>query len=292
MTACVEVPSWKEYELLDVGNFRKLERFGEYILIRPEPQALWKSLWPENKWKEKAHVEFIQKGSHTGVWRKYKDIPDKWTISFFLTDHLLITLKLSLTGFKHIGVFPEQFFNWKDIYLFLKNIYDAQMLNLFAYTGAASLSGAAAGAKVTHVDSVKQIITWAHENAQRNHLHTIRWIVEDAMNFVKKQVRKEVRYHCIVLDPPAYGHGPKGERWQLEERLCEMIENVVHLLHPERHLLILNIYSLGLSALTIKNLLMKYTQKLNSQFTYGELYIPSRTGYALPLGIFGKLRKE
>lgn len=286
-----ETPHWNDYELIDVGNYKKLERFGKYILIRPEPQALWKAKLSDNQWKNSADAEFIQKGSHSGIWHKYKDIPNRWMFSFPLNRNTELKLKLSLTGFKHIGVFPEQAANWTNIYNFLKDIPDAQMLNLFAYTGAASIAGALAGAKVTHIDSVKQIITWANENAQLNNINTIRWIVEDATNFVKKQVKKNTKYHCIILDPPAYGHGPKGEKWQLEEHLYEIINNTLSLLNPQKHLLILNAYSLGLSALVIKNLLSDFAQKNHSTLEFGEIYIPSKTGYSLPLGIYGKLRK-
>ncbi len=288
----IEVKHWGDYELLDVGNFKKIEKFGEYILIRPEPQAIWKAVWTEKKWKEIAHAEFIQKSSSRGVWYKYKEMPDKWQFRFSIDKNSMLKLKLSLTGFKHVGAFPEQSANWKDIYLFLKDIPNSQMLNLFAYTGAASIAGSRGNAKVTHVDSVKQILSWANENAQLNHINNIRWIVEDALTFVKKQVKKGSKYHCILLDPPAYGHGPKGERWQLEELLYEMIQNVLQILDPQKHLLILNSYSLGLSALTIKNLLLLYSNTQQSKLEYGEIYIPSTTGYVLPLGIYGKLRKE
>ncbi|MCX7728853.1 MAG: oxidoreductase, partial [Bacteroidia bacterium] len=151
---------------------------------------------------------------------------------------------------------------------------------------------ALAGAKVTHVDSIKQVVSWANENAQLNHITNIRWMVEDALTFVKRQVKKDNKYHCIVLDPPAYGHGPKGEKWKLEELIGEMIDNVLQLLHPQRHLLILNAYSLGLSSLIARNLLVDFAQQQHCQLEYGELYIPSVNGYFLPLGIVGKLKKE
>lgn len=285
------IENWKDYSLLDIGNFKKLEKFGNYILIRPEPQALWRPKWSESKWNHLAHVEFIQKGSNSGIWKKYKNIPEKWQIQCPLDKHTPLHLKLSLTGFKHIGAFPEQSTNWKTIYQFLKKIPDAQMLNLFAYTGAASIAGALAGAKVTHVDSIKQIISWANENAQLNNIHNIRWIVDDALSFVKRQSKKNNLYHCIVLDPPAYGHGPSGEKWKLEERLNEMMELVFKLLNPEKHLLILNAYSLGLSSLIARNLISEYAHKHQSQIEYGELSILSETNYLLPLGIFGKLIK-
>ncbi|GAB4450837.1 MAG: class I SAM-dependent methyltransferase [Bacteroidia bacterium] len=287
----IQVKHWQDYELLDAGNFKKLERFGKYILIRPEPQALWKPAMSNQQWYQLAHVEFIQTGSNSGRWKNIKNIPDKWIIQVPMGENTTMQLKLSLTGFKHVGVFPEQYPNWHEIFHFLKTIPNAQMLNLFAYTGAASIAGALAGAKVTHVDSVKQIVSWANENAQLNQQKNIRWIVEDAMTFVKRQVRKNNYYHCIVLDPPAYGHGPKGEKWKLEELLNEMVEYVLQLLHPEKHLLILNAYSLGLSSLIVRNLLNPFAQEKKSHLEYGELYIPSKTNQYLPLGIVGKLRK-
>ncbi|MEW6773392.1 MAG: RsmD family RNA methyltransferase [Bacteroidota bacterium] len=291
MIQAIQVKHWQDYELLDVGNFKKLERFGKYILIRPEPQALWKPAMNDTQWYQLAHVEFIQTGSNSGRWKNIKNIPDKWIIQVPMGENTTMQLKLSLTGFKHVGVFPEQYPNWHEIFHFLKTIPNAQMLNLFAYTGAASIAGALAGAKVTHVDSVKQIVSWANENAQLNQQKNIRWIVEDAMTFVKRQVRKNNYYHCIVLDPPAYGHGPKGEKWKLEELLNEMVEYVLQLLHPEKHLLILNAYSLGLSSLIVRNLLNPFAQEKKSHLEYGELYIPSKTNQYLPLGIVGKLRK-
>lgn len=291
MIQSIEVKSWNDYELIDVGNFKKIERFGKYILIRPEPQALWNAQLSENEWKNLAHVEFIQKGSNSGIWKKYKDMPDRWTMHIPIHAQTNMQMKLSLTGFKHVGIFPEQQPNWKEIYSFLKNIPSAQMLNLFAYTGGASVAGALAGATVTHVDSIKQVVSWANENAQLNSKNNIRWIVDDAMAFVKRQVRKNNLYHCIVLDPPAYGHGPKGEKWKLEDLLNEMMDNVLKILHPEKHLLILNAYSLGLSSLIVKNLLYQYSVSNKSKLEYGELYIPSNTGFALPLGVFGRLFK-
>lgn len=283
---------WKDYELLDVGNFKKLERFGNYVLIRPEPQALWDSKWNIGKWKQSAHVEFIQKGSNNGTWNKLKPIPDRWTFSCPLDKQINLNLRLSLTGFKHIGVFPEQSVNWLDIYRFLNPLSNTKMLNLFAYTGAASIVGALAKSQVTHVDSIKQIVTWANDNAQLNDINTIKWIVDDALSFVKRQVNKNAQYECIVLDPPAYGHGPKGEKWKLEELLNEMMMMVLKLLNPKKHLLIVNAYSLGLSALVLKNLLQDYAMQTSSQLEIGELYIPSQTGLSLPLGIYGKLRKN
>lgn len=171
---------WKDYELLDCGDFEKLERFGKYITIRPEPQAVWLRQWSEQEWKKQAHVKFVQRTSSAGDWNKLKEMPDSWKISYPLDANQTITLKLALTGFKHTGVFPEQAVNWKYIYSHLRKMKTTQprFLNLFAYTGAASMAARAAGADVYHVDSIKQVVNWANENMQLSSLTNIRWVVE------------------------------------------------------------------------------------------------------------------
>ena len=160
-----------------------------------------------------------------------------------------------------------------------------RFLNLFAYTGGASLAAKAAGADVTHVDSIKQVLTWANENSQLSQLSDIRWVVEDALKFVKRELKRGNKYHGIVLDPPAFGHGPNGEKWKLEEQLNEMVNHVLQLLHHEHHFLILNAYSLGLSSLILENLLNK---KAGKQLEIGELYLNAASGVKLPLGVFGR----
>ena len=164
-------------------------------------------------------------------------------------------------------------------------------MNLFAYTGGATLAARAAGCDVTHVDSIKQVVTWANENMQKSNLDNIRWLVDDALKFVKKEIRRGNIYQGIILDPPAFGHGPDGEKWKLEEHITEMTESVLQILDKENHLLILNAYSLGFSALVPENLLQPFAQKNNSQLSIGELYLESKTGIKLPLGVWGELRK-
>ncbi|MHB8259720.1 MAG: class I SAM-dependent methyltransferase [Bacteroidia bacterium] len=286
--------NWKDYELLDVGDFEKLERFGQYITIRPEPQAVWTKQWTNTDWEKQAHVRFIPRSSSAGNWKKLKQMPDQWKISydFKIKEELKkIQFRLGLTSFKHVGVFPEQAVNWDDIVSFLKDIDKPKFLNLFAYTGGASLAARAAGADVTHVDSIKQVVTWANENMQISSLDNIRWMVDDALKFVKKEARRGNLYHGIILDPPAYGHGPNGEKWKLEDNIAEMMSEVLKVLNPEKHLLILNAYSLGFSSIIIENFLRSYAKEHKSALQTGELFLQAKSGVKLPLGVWGRLTK-
>lgn len=287
-----------DYELIDCGDFEKLERFGKYITIRPEPQAVWPKIYSESEWEKTAHIRFVPRSSSTGDWKKLKQMPEQWEIKYSLgtrnqdKEKQDIVFRLGLTSFKHVGIFPEQAANWDKIYAFLNNKPKTKFLNLFAYTGGASLAAKAAGADVTHVDSIKQVVTWANENMQRSKLDNIRWLVDDALKFVKKELRRENKYQGIILDPPAFGHGPNGEKWKLEENISEMMENVLQILDPHQHLLILNAYSLGFSALVPENLLKPFAQKHKSELSIGELYLEAKSGVKLPLGVWGNLKKE
>jgi 23S rRNA (cytosine1962-C5)-methyltransferase len=280
---------WNDYELLDCGDFEKLERFGEFITIRPEPQAVWPKLLTEGEWKSKAHVRFVQKTSNSGEWQKLKKMPDQWRMKYTLINNEDIVFRLGLTAFKHVGIFPEQASNWDYIVESVGKMKTAKprVLNLFAYTGGASLAAAAAGAEVTHVDSIKQVVSWSNENMQLSGLEDIRWMVEDALKFVQREVRRGNTYHGIILDPPAFGHGPKGEKWKLEENIAEMMRGVLQILDPKEHFLILNAYSLGLSALVIENLLKEHA---GNALSIGELYLQAKTGVKLPLGVFGRVQ--
>jgi 23S rRNA (cytosine1962-C5)-methyltransferase len=282
--------NFSDYELIDCGDFEKLERFGEFITIRPEPQAVWPKVYAESDWEKKAHVKFIPKSSSSGEWKKFKKMPDQWVISYGLGKSE-IAFRLGLTSFKHVGVFPEQAVNWNKIYSFLSEKQKPKFLNLFAYTGGASLAAKVAGADVTHVDSIKQVVTWANENMQKSRLDNIRWLVDDALKFVKKEMRRGNSYQGIILDPPAFGHGPAGEKWKLEDNIGEMMESVLQILDPKEHLLILNAYSLGFSALVPENLLRPYASKHKSELSIGELYLNAKSGVKLPLGVWGQLKK-
>lgn len=280
---------WKDYELIDCGNFEKLERFGNLILIRPEPQAVWSKALPENEWQKQHHIRFKGRSATSGEWlKKNNATPDRWHIEY-QNPEVAIKLRLGLTSFKHVGVFPEQAVNWDYISSSIKKIKNPQpkFLNLFAYTGAASLVARAAGAEVTHVDSIKQVVTWANENQQLSGLDNIRWVVEDALKFVKRELKRSNTYNGIILDPPAFGHGPNGEKWKLEDNILEMMQDVVQLLDPQEHFMILNTYSLGFSSVIVENLILgAYPQAKNLET--GELYLQASAGSKLPLGVFGK----
>lgn len=305
-----------DYELVDCGDFEKLERFGKYILIRPEPQAVWPKVYSTTEWEKLAHIKFIPKSSSSGEWKKIKQMPDQWDLRYSIKDardktqdtryktqdtrHMTqdggdekqdLVFRLGLTSFKHVGIFPEQAVNWDKIYSFLLNKPKAKFLNLFAYTGGASIAAKAAGADVTHVDSIKQVVTWANENMQKSKLDNIRWVVDDALKFVKKEMRRGNAYQGIILDPPAFGHGPNGEKWKLEDNIKEMMESVLQILDTNQHLLILNAYSLGFSALVPENLLNPFAKKNKSELSIGELYLNAKSGIKLPLGVWGSLKK-
>ncbi len=283
--------NFPEYELIDTGDFEKLERFGKYITIRPEPQAIWSKNLSEKEWEKQAHVKFIAKSSSAGTWKKLKEMPDQWKIKYEVGSQEVKDLhfRLGLTSFKHVGIFPEQAVNWDYIFNETKSLNSVQprVLNLFAYTGGASLAAKAAGADVTHLDSIKQVVTWAKENMQTSGLKDIRWIVEDAMTYVKREIKRGKKYHGIILDPPAYGHGPNGESWKLEDEINEMMQMIFQLLE-EKYFLILNTYSLGFSSLIMENIFKSYTKDV---YETGELYLQSSTDQKLPLGVFGRIRK-
>lgn len=280
--------TWTDYELIDSGDFEKLERFGNYILIRPEPQAVWDKKLSDTEWNKTAHVKFISKSSSSGIWQKNKTMPDQWIINY-KTPQLNLNFRLGLTSFKHVGMFPEQSVNWEYIASTLKNmpVEKPKVLNLFAYTGGASIAAKQAGADTLHVDSIKQVVTWARENMELSKLENIRWIVEDALTFVKREVKRGNKYQGIILDPPAFGHGPNGENWKLEKDINEMMKLILQLLDEQNYFLILNTYSLSFSAIILENLL-KSAVPVKTKLHTGELYIQSTTGHKLPLGVFAR----
>lgn len=285
---------WKNYSLIDCGNFEKLEKFGDFITIRPEPQAVWDKKLTDQEWKERAHVNFIGTTSNSGKWDKIKNMPDNWELIYQHPKYQII-FDLALTGFKHVGVFPEQATNWDYIYDSIKMLRNPnpRFLNLFAYTGGASIAANAAGAETYHVDSIKQVVSWAKRNMDASGLHDIRWVVEDAMKFVKREIKRGKTYHGIILDPPAFGHGPNGESWKLEKNINEMLKDVLNLLDKEEYFLILNTYSLGFSSLIIDNMLQSDLKKFNrkpKEYSSGEIYLESEQKDALPLGVMARVR--
>jgi len=296
----IPVTQWKDYELLDSGNFEKLERFGKFILRRPEPQAVWDKSLTEADWEKLPDASFarnsldfqedFQKGEK-GEWKLKKHMPQQWTIGY---DHqgLNFKMRLGLTSFGHIGVFPEQAGNWDYIFSAVQalNLDKPEILNLFAYSGGATIAGRAAGAVTVHLDSVKQVVNWAKENLELNGYTEARWMVEDARRFVQREVRRGNRYDGIILDPPAYGRGPSGEKWVLEHHLNEMLKLCSQLLKPANSFLVLNLYSLGFSSLISLNLIRTiFNDPENLEF--GELYLSDPFGKVLPLGTFIRFQR-
>jgi 23S rRNA (cytosine1962-C5)-methyltransferase len=278
--------NWKDYKLIDSGGFEKLEQYGRFFLIRPEPQAIWNKSMPESEWQKKANAVFrIEKDDpEKGKWILNKGMPEQWWIRYA---HLGLDLRfrLGLTSFRHIGIFPEQAENWDFIYSMLKTGEDPhpRVLNLFAYTGGASLAAKAAGADIVHVDSVKPVINWARENMEGSSLTDIRWVVEDALKFVQREVRRGSLYQGIILDPPAYGRGAQGEKWVLEDNLNEMIQLCSQLLAKHNAFFILNMYSIGFSALVAENLVRSYFSGFRS-LDSGEIFLEDSFRKKLPLG--------
>lgn len=278
---------FQDYELIDSGRGEKLERFGKYTLVRPEPQALWAPALPPAEWARLADARFVQDGSASGDWdRRNKAMPDQWSIGYASGD-LKLRFRLGLTRFKHVGVFPEQAVNWDFIHQRCKALSSPKVLNLFAYTGGASLAARAGGADVIHCDAIKQVVNWAAANMELSKLDGIRWLVEDAFKFVQREAKRGNRYDGIILDPPAWGHGPKGEKWKLEEQIDELMQQVAAILSPERSFLVMNAYSLGYSSLILENLGRSHFPAARlKHLQTGELCLTERSGRRLPAGVF------
>lgn len=301
---------WKDYELVDSGNFEKLERFGRYYLSRPEPKALWDKTLSDAEWRKLTHVNFRPGAGFgkagkedSGTWERMRKMDDQWVIRYNGGQAGLdFSLRLGLTSFKHVGVFPEQSSNWEYIYRQTSELVEKakssgapkpKVLNLFAYTGAASLAAKAAGADVTHLDSVRQVVTWARNNMELSSLDNVRWVVEDALKFARREARRGNVYQGIILDPPAYGHGPDGEKWKLDECLYDMLKCVSAILAPMDSFMVLNLYSNGYSAV-LGETLVKEAFCLKTGYRSldcGELVLRDSYGKNLPLSVFVRLRR-
>lgn len=284
------IPRFPDYELIDSGDFEKLERFGRYVVRRPEPQAIWRRSLTEEEWRRLADASFLRDGrsEERGEWRLRSGMPSRWTVDYAY-EGMRLRMRLGLISFKHVGLFPEQAANWNFIYDNCVRMRaegrTPKVLNLFAYTGGATLAARAAGADTTHVDSVKQVVTWARENMEQSGLEGVRWIVEDALKFVQREVRRGNRYNGIILDPPAYGRGANGEKWILEDNIGEMLECCARLLEPRGAFLVLNLYSMGLSA-TLASTAVRQAFGTPFEEQFGELCFDDRAGKRLPLGTY------
>lgn len=265
---------WDDYELIDAGGGKKLERWGKVITIRPEVQAYFKSEKPFDEWRKMAHWEFVLKTAQSGHWKQLKKAPDSWQIRY---NRLRFDLKL--TKFKHVGLFPEQQTNWEFIDQRLSS--DDKFMNLFAYTGAASCVSRYRGAETTHVDSVKQMINWGKSNMESSHLLNIRWIHEDALKFAKREVKRGNKYKGIVMDPPAWGIGTKKEKWKLEDKLDDLIHAAAELTSPDGFI-ILNTYSPKVELQTIQDQVELYLSERKHELT--ELWMKTTTGKELYYG--------
>ncbi|MBP7477828.1 MAG: class I SAM-dependent methyltransferase [Chitinophagales bacterium] len=287
----LSLPAFPDYELIDCGDGYKLERYGQYIISRHEPQAIWKKNLNKDEWDAKANAHFQRNKADinsnkddAGNWIRRDEMPDNWFIGYSYQG-MSLKFKLALTAFKHLGIFPEQAVNWNYILDNKKIINQQRVLNLFAYTGGSSLAAKFAGGDVVHVDAVKKAIDWASENQQLSGLHDIRWIVEDAMIYARREITRGKQYAAIILDPPAYGRGPKGEKWLLEEQLDELIAMCSKLLYPHNSMFIINLYSMGYSALVLETIMKTHFKSLKN-YEFGDLYIQDSFGKKLPTGIY------
>ncbi len=278
--------NWKDYEVLDTSSGEKLERWGSYILVRPDPQVIWDTPHAHKGWKQKnAHYHRSQKGG--GEW-EFIDLPDEWTIRY-----RNLTFHLKPFSFKHTGLFPEQALNWDWFFGLIQNAKKpVRVLNLFAYTGGATLSAAAAGAHVTHVDASKGMVGWAKENAAASSLADapIRFLVDDCVKFVEREIRRGNKYDAIIMDPPSYGRGPKGEIWKMEDSIWHFLELTVQILSEEPLFFLLNSYTTGLQPAVLSYLLhMTVGKRFGGVVEADEVGLPvSESGLVLPCGASGR----
>ena len=277
--------NWKDYEVIDCSAGEKLERWGDYILVRPDPQVIWKTEKTEKGWRQKnAHYHRSAKGG--GEW-EFFDLPKQWNIHY-----RNLTFQLKPFSFKHTGLFPEQAVNWDWCADKIKKAgRPVKVLNLFAYTGGATLSAAAAGASVTHVDASKGMVTWAKENAAASGLKEapIRWLVDDCVKFVEREIRRENHYDAIIMDPPSYGRGPKGEIWKMEESIHSFLKLCTWLLSDQPLFVLINSYTTGLQPAVLAYLLEMELKKFGGKVTADEVGLPVvSNGLILPCGACGR----
>lgn len=277
--------NWKDYEVIDCSKGEKLERWGDYILVRPDPQVIWDTPHKEKGWhKMNAHYHRSKKGG--GEW-EFFDLPQQWSIHY-----RSLTFQLKPFSFKHTGLFPEQAANWDWFSELIKKAgRPVKVLNLFAYTGGATIAAAAAGASVTHVDASKGMVTWAKENAASSGLADapIRWIVDDCVKFVEREIRRGNHYDAIIMDPPSYGRGPKGEIWKIEESIHPLVKLCAQLLVDRPLFFLINSYTTGLQPAVLSYLIETELKRFPGKVTADEIGLPvSSNGLTLPCGASGR----
>ena len=284
---------WNDYEVIDCSKGEKLERWGDYLLVRPDPQVIWDTPKKENGWRKmNGHYHRSSKGG--GEWEFFQ-LPKEWTIQYSLPINKKLTFHLKPFSFKHTGLFPEQAANWN---WFSQLIADAvskgrqvKVLNLFAYTGGATLAAAAAGASVTHVDASKGMVTWAKENAISSGLKDapIRWLIDDCVKFVEREIRRGNHYDAIIMDPPSYGRGPKGEIWKIEESVYPLIQLCSQILTDNPLFFLINSYTTGLQPAVLSYMISTVLGTANGTVTASEIGLPvSSSGLVLPCGASGR----
>lgn len=286
---------WKEYQVIDCSCGEKLETWGKYTLVRPDPQVIWNTPKNEKGWK-RMNGHYHRSKSGGGEW-EFFDLPQEWTIHYPLAIGKDLTFRLKPFSFKHTGVFPEQAVNWD---WFSKLISDAKrdnpdreisVLNLFAYTGGATIASAAAGANVTHVDAAKGMVAWARENAAASGLAEapIRWLVDDCVKFVEREIRRGNRYDAIIMDPPSYGRGPKGEIWKIEENVYPLIQLCSQLLSDSPLFFLVNSYTTGLQPAVLTYMISTALARFKGTVTASEIGLPVQSnGLVLPCGASGR----
>lgn len=277
--------NWKDYEIIDMANGEKLERWGEIYLIRPDPQIIWKNKSFPEKWKN-IHAKYKRSSSGGGVWDYKKKLPESWKVHY-----KNLTFLIKPMGFKHTGLFPEQAVNWDWMITKIQNANrPIKVLNLFAYTGGASVACSYAGASVCHVDSSKGMVTWAKENIMVSGLQDrpVRYIVDDVIKFVNREIRRGNTYDAIIMDPPSYGRGTNGEVWKFEENLPSLVELCTKVLSDNPLFFLINSYTTGISSMVLENIL-RLNIKKNGNFSHGEIGLPmTNSKLILPCGIYAR----
>ena len=278
---------WKDYEILDMANGEKLERWGDVFLARPDPQIIWKEKTFPEKWK-KANAKYTRSSTGGGNWSYNKQTPKAWKVTY--KD---LTFNIKPMGFKHTGLFPEQAVNWDWMMDKIKNSKrEIKVLNLFAYTGGATVACLKAGASVCHVDSSKGMCEWAKENVASSGLkdRQVRFLIDDVVKFVNREIRRGNKYDAIIMDPPSYGRGANGEVWKFEENIADLVKLCMNVLSDKPLFFLINSYTTGISSQVLENLLrMNIPKKVNGKFSNGEIGLPmTNSKLILPCGIYGR----